>query len=217
MDNDKAEIASEAPAAAAPAYEPLKVFVRDELSPMPEEISAALLGTTGPVAAAPPPDIGFGICAKVKIVPRDPFDDPDLDSERQFFEKLSPPIVTAAIAGPDCYQPEPRTFLGDETDPDDRKADALLETLRKQRREGIFFGTLGVTAPPTATSEQLHKSATATPATENVRASLAAFIRRQVADGSETVESLVAFAKAHDPERAALIQEVGEEIEKENT
>jgi len=125
------------------------------LAEMPEIVSRAPYGTTGPVETPVPADTPepFGYFAKVKP-PLDTADDADLEFERPPFHKLfapDVPIATAAIAGGESFRPEPRTFLGDDTDAEETEVGNAIQPIRRLFAEGIYrtsLATVPTQEPP---------------------------------------------------------------------
>jgi len=129
------------------------------LAEMPEIVSRALYGTTGPVETPVPADTPepFGYFAKVKP-PLDTADDADLEFERPPFHKLfapDVPIATAAIAGGESFRPEPRRFLGDDFDEEEMEIRNALQPIRQLFVEGVFRQALAPTTAPVPIEKRL--------------------------------------------------------------
>jgi hypothetical protein len=138
------------------------------LQQMPEIVSRALYGTTGPVKTPEPTEPQpFGFIAKTTEPPIDS-DDPDFDleSERPPFAKLLAPAVgLAAFAGGPTYRPEPQQFPG-EVDPEEQELADAIRPIRRLFAEGVFREALASSATPEPTPQQLTKrETTITPTT----------------------------------------------------
>jgi hypothetical protein len=218
-------------------YEPLRVFVPHTLQAMPPEVRTALFGTTPKeVLDAPepkpvtrpdwiehlnpwdPPVPGDGRRTDY-VTKRFGLSEEEEDFTPSQFAKAEPILAReSGLSGP-SFVAEPRTFLGDVVDPDDRRVNEILSLPREIWRKGIYYTPPPPTPDELRESSELAKAQKEKASSESIKRSvdsmrkenLKTFIKNRQADG-ETLESIIEFAAASDRETALLIRELGAQL-----